>query len=360
MEDACGSKIIVCLLKQSSKKPHLDLWVLRWILPYGSDRHFASQQKWITYSSFHYVSRALLCAHFSRIILLYHTGRIDKDIFTMIVVRPPAWIFILISTLLQKNHRKSRPVYLLVVDGLLTAFLWRFSASILVFWRWATILVLFGMDLVGTRLPEGFLWKYIVDGGPLGPKCSKLVEVASGCLLWRHGYPGESLPFDLGPSPSFLTWGILGILCGVTNKTLLLWSNYNKTCGNHQGVNSMVESSRGRELSIREHVALILWATVNAICEECTSRGLILHEFLRRGSLNFWHANILQAISFGAWHYHGIPSGWMGVGLTFVYGVGMGLLLEYGGGLLLPIVAHAIADYYIFAVIARQGKFVPP
>ena len=48
-----------------------------------------------------------------------------------------------------------------------------------------------------------------------------------------------------------------------------------------------------------------------------------------------------------------IPSGWTGVGLTFVYGLAMGFLLEYGGGSLLPIVAHTIADYFIFAVIAR-------
>jgi hypothetical protein len=36
----------------------------------------------------------------------------------------------------------------------------------------------------------------------------------------------------------------------------------------------------------------------------------------------------------------------------------MGFLLEYGGGSLLPIVAHTIADYFIFAVIARQGKLM--
>ena len=97
---------------------------------------------------------------------------------------------------------------------------------------------------------------------------------------------------------------------------------------------------------------------VNAICEEVVSRGLILNEFQRRGNVAFWQANILQAASFGVWHFHGIPNGWPGVGLTFVYGLGMGFLLEYGGGLLLPIVAHTIADYFIFAVIARQGKFM--
>jgi membrane protease YdiL (CAAX protease family) len=82
-----------------------------------------------------------------------------------------------------------------------------------------------------------------------------------------------------------------------------------------------------------------------------------MHELARRGNLLSLHANVLQAISFGIWHFHGIPSGWTGVGLAFVYGLAMGFMFEYGGGLLLPIVAHSVADYFIFAVIARKGGF---
>ena len=70
------------------------------------------------------------------------------------------------------------------------------------------------------------------------------------------------------------------------------------------------------------------------------------------------HANLSQALVFGLWHYHGIPSGWTGVGLTFVYGYIMGLLYQYGDGLFLPIVAHTIADYYIFTIIARNQNAV--
>jgi hypothetical protein len=47
-----------------------------------------------------------------------------------------------------------------------------------------------------------------------------------------------------------------------------------------------------------------------------------------------------------------------GVALTFVYGYIMGLLKETigEGGLLLPIIVHTVADYYIFTTIARQSK----
>jgi membrane protease YdiL (CAAX protease family) len=119
----------------------------------------------------------------------------------------------------------------------------------------------------------------------------------------------------------------------------------------------MVKSSFGRTLTPKEHIQLASVAVLNAMAEEASSRGFWLNEFMLRGKLSFWHANLCQAISFGVWHYHGIPSGVTGVVLTAVYGFAMGLLHQYGNGLLLPVVAHSIADYFIFAVIARQGGF---
>ena len=97
---------------------------------------------------------------------------------------------------------------------------------------------------------------------------------------------------------------------------------------------------------------------MNATCEECTARGFWRHEFECTAAATRHWSNAGQAILFGAWHYYGIPSGWTGVGLTTVYGWIMGLLadLHPSTGLLLPILAHSIADYYIFAVIARQEK----
>jgi hypothetical protein len=68
-------------------------------------------------------------------------------------------------------------------------------------------------------------------------------------------------------------------------------------------------------------------------------------------------SNIFQAGVFGIWHYYGIPSGAVGVGLTFVYGLLMGGLSDYNDGLGLAIVAHSVADYYIFAAIARRQLF---
>ena len=116
----------------------------------------------------------------------------------------------------------------------------------------------------------------------------------------------------------------------------------------------MSEKSLGRNLATVEHMQLALLAFGNALCEEVVSRGFFYHEFGMRAQLSSDIANVAQALAFGIWHYNGIPSGFSGVGLTFLYGLIMGVLKNYGGGLLLPIIAHTVADYFIFAVIVRR------
>jgi hypothetical protein len=45
------------------------------------------------------------------------------------------------------------------------------------------------------------------------------------------------------------------------------------------------------------------------------------------------------------------------MGVPLLRGRRTEFMFAYGGGLLLPIVAHSVADYFIFAVIARKGGF---
>jgi membrane protease YdiL (CAAX protease family) len=176
--------------------------------------------------------------------------------------------------------------------------------------------------------------------------------------LWRtvhHQWPAISL----GPLPGIEAWiGIL-ILSILVNVVLQLWSKFAESRGDHKGVNEMVASTQGRALSMKEQAKIFSLAMLNGACEEITSRWFWMAEF--HIYLNNYNdgttphaANLAQAAVFGIWHYHGIPSGWTGVALTFVYGFTMGLLFQYGDGLVLPIVAHGIADYYIFAIIVRQ------
>jgi membrane protease YdiL (CAAX protease family) len=273
----------------------------------------------------------------------------------MIVIAPPPFLPVLLSSLVHHTRRSSTSLHL-IADVLLTVILWRCPPrSILALWRWAILVATQWTKIPGV---DSIVRQSLIRGGPLGPGCGKMVEILTVCWLWRLAYPDETLPISLGPLPSRLTWGIVLVLCILTNWILSLWSNRTQSRGAHSGVHTMVdELSQSRPLSRKEHFELLSWAIVNATCEEAASRGIWMHEFQRRGNVSFLFANVLQAISFGVWHFRGIPSGWTGVGLTFVYGFAMGLIMEHGGGLLLPIVAHSIADYFIFAVIARQGKF---
>jgi membrane protease YdiL (CAAX protease family) len=186
--------------------------------------------------------------------------------------------------------------------------------------------------------------------------------VVAGILLWKVSR-GVWPALELGPWPDASVLLLVLLISAIVNLVLWLWSRSFRTRGNHDGVNEMVASSVGRSLSRNEHVAIAVSAVANAVCEEIMSRGLWRLEFARcvigvasDAPMSLINSNILQAAIFGIWHYHGIPSGLPGVALTFVYGLVMGLLMDYGQGLLLPILAHSIADYFIFAIIARQKQ----
>jgi membrane protease YdiL (CAAX protease family) len=182
-------------------------------------------------------------------------------------------------------------------------------------------------------------------------------EVVAGLLLWKVSR-GVMPALELGPWPDASVLLLVLLISAVVNLVLWLWSRSFLTRGNHDGVNEMVASSVGRSLSRNEHVAIAASAVANAVCEEVMSRGLWRLEFARSVDppMSLTHSNILQAAIFGIWHYHGIPSGLPGVALTFFYGLMMGLLMDYGQGLLLPILAHSIADYFIFTIIARKQR----
>ncbi|PCD02511.1 hypothetical protein COC42_13935 [Sphingomonas spermidinifaciens] len=91
----------------------------------------------------------------------------------------------------------------------------------------------------------------------------------------------------------------------------------------------------------------------------CRGAGLwrgVLFDWLR-GFMGPVAAILVQAASFGAAHYSGVPSGWAGVGLATLYGVMLGWLSWRAEGLLAAIVAHVAADLVIFslAAVALRG-----
>ena len=100
------------------------------------------------------------------------------------------------------------------------------------------------------------------------------------------------------------------------------------------------------------------FAVINSIYEEGIFRSIFL------GSFNqlFHHrlALLLQGIWFSFLHYqNGFPAGITGMMMTFIFGIMMGVLVRRTRGLLLAIVIHAIADFWIFLLIVlrMQGMF---
>jgi membrane protease YdiL (CAAX protease family) len=68
---------------------------------------------------------------------------------------------------------------------------------------------------------------------------------------------------------------------------------------------------------------------------------------------------VIQAALFGAMHYPkgAIPNGFVGLGLTFVYGIALGVVRYRSEGLLAPWIAHTITDIAVFAVVASALLF---
>lgn len=99
--------------------------------------------------------------------------------------------------------------------------------------------------------------------------------------------------------------------------------------------------------------AALGFAVLNATMEELIWRGSIQSWLV--GHTGIWLAILIQALSFGALHWAGFPSGWSGVALATIYGVMLGWLRHATGGLATPIVAHILADVTIFLLVLGSG-----
>lgn len=97
------------------------------------------------------------------------------------------------------------------------------------------------------------------------------------------------------------------------------------------------------------------FSIINSIYEEGIFRSILLSHFA--GQFGFAWAVVLQAAWFSFLHYQsGFPSGIIGIGLTFIFGVMMGFLVHRTKGLFVPVLIHALADFAIFLLILLRIK----
>jgi len=97
---------------------------------------------------------------------------------------------------------------------------------------------------------------------------------------------------------------------------------------------------------------VLLTAAMNAFAEEVMFRGALLAPLDR--AVGPRHAVLLTAVLFGIFHYHGIPSGCLGVVLTTLLGWFWGKCMVETKGLLLPWLMHFVLDALIFWFIAAE------
>ncbi len=99
-------------------------------------------------------------------------------------------------------------------------------------------------------------------------------------------------------------------------------------------------------------LALVL-AAMNSFAEEMLYRGVLLGPLLRQVTTN--QAISMTAVVFGVAHYHGTPSGFPGMALTFIAGWIFGLAMVETRSILLPWFLHFVPDAVIFVSSALQN-----
>jgi membrane protease YdiL (CAAX protease family) len=62
---------------------------------------------------------------------------------------------------------------------------------------------------------------------------------------------------------------------------------------------------------------------------------------------------LTQALFFGLCHFRGFPSGLVGMGLSFLYGVVTGSIRHRTGGILTPVIAHVLTDAVIAIIVLK-------
>jgi membrane protease YdiL (CAAX protease family) len=92
-------------------------------------------------------------------------------------------------------------------------------------------------------------------------------------------------------------------------------------------------------------LGVIGFALVNPIWEEAMFRGVILEDLTV-----IWGAGpavVVQAVLFGAAHWAGFPSGWVGMLMAAGWGLVLGILRLRSGGILVPYLVHVTANAVI-------------
>jgi membrane protease YdiL (CAAX protease family) len=146
---------------------------------------------------------------------------------------------------------------------------------------------------------------------------------------------------------SQLLWRLTGAIVLIAGFGLTIWSQV--VADPAQGTaGQLIEAARdapGWAIAL----FVIVFVPVNAVTEEIAYRGIAFESATT--FLPALPAVLVQAVAFGTLHVAGFPSGLAGVGLTFGYGVVIGVMRRVSGGLRFPVLAHMAADATIAVLV---------
>jgi uncharacterized protein len=94
---------------------------------------------------------------------------------------------------------------------------------------------------------------------------------------------------------------------------------------------------------------VVVFVAVNPLVEEVAYRN-VAYEAARLGAPAA-AAVVLQAVAFGTLHVVGFPAGIAGVGLSFLYGLMLGIVRMMTGGLRVAVIAHVATNATIVALV---------
>lgn len=204
-------------------------------------------------------------------------------------------------------------------------------------WRPMHGLVLIGFTAVATFVPASRIWPLLW-----------LVQLVGYALLVAVVPPLRATfrpwHFGRGSTSTVVATGIITV-----GSCAVLVAFHNLT---HPDVSAyggfLPVSSLGGVLA-----AGVLFSVFNALFEEVIFRGILFDAV--ESQWGVWVAVFATAFLFGYGHMHGYPPGPLGAVLAGTYGLCLGWLRVFSGGLGLPVIAHVAADATIFTIVARSG-----
>ncbi|MDN3405444.1 MULTISPECIES: type II CAAX endopeptidase family protein [unclassified Pseudoalteromonas] len=139
-----------------------------------------------------------------------------------------------------------------------------------------------------------------------------------------------------------------GAVLVISVSALFIWAN--SSASEIQYLKRMIPDLPAIQLAM----AALGFALINAFLEEWMFRG-VFQETLLKLKLSFSLATAIQATLFAIAHYKlGVPSGNIGLAMTFMYACALTLLVRKTGSLLVPILIHIFTDIAVFYLIVNS------